>query len=180
VLFDIRVKNPIRPKKDSEGDAIEIHIGRDGKAQVPIGSSVEVYAGRSTQIHNIQGRVTVYAGRDVQLRAIDTLAHASAGRGLDFECEAIEGSAVKFSAGRDIRCYIRSLTNVKYLIDDLGGYWEAIIGDGAVQVRLKSGGDVTLVTDQEVTGDVLGKIERPNTGAAKTEGAEQADQSQPE
>jgi hypothetical protein len=47
----------------------------------------------------------------------------------------------------------------------LGGYWEAQIGEGEKSVYLKSGGDVTLVTDQTVEAlppnYILGKIEKP-------------------
>jgi hypothetical protein len=52
------------------------------------------------------------------------------------------------------------------MIDDLGGYWEGIIGEGRTKIRLKAGGDVTLVTDRDMTSrspsDVLGNVERPN------------------
>jgi hypothetical protein len=64
------------------------------------------------------------------------------------------------------------------MLADLSGYGEAIIGAGSAPARLKSSGDVTLVTDQEVTGDVLGEIERPSDGTAqKTESAQGNDQS---
>jgi hypothetical protein len=59
------------------------------------------------------------------------------------------------------------------MIDDLGGYWEAILGTGRTNIRLKSGGDVTLVTDQDVIGqppyDTFGKIERPSVAGGENE-----------
>jgi hypothetical protein len=51
-------------------------------------------------------------------------------------------------------------------VKDVGGYWEARIGDGERAVYLKCGGDVTLVTDQKVEplppNYILGKIEKPS------------------
>jgi hypothetical protein len=51
-------------------------------------------------------------------------------------------------------------------VKDIGGYWEARIGAGEKSVYLKSGGDVTLVTDQKVEEQppefILGKIEKPD------------------
>ena len=63
----------------------------------------------------------------------------------------MEGDDVKFTAGRDLRCYIRSVTDATFMLDDLGGYWEGIIGEGRTKIRLKAGGDVTLVTDRDMT-----------------------------
>lgn len=166
VLFDVRlkVKNPL--KKDVRGEVTDVQIGGSGKVYVPLGSQVKVYASRSVDVHGIQGSVTVYAGRDVRIRNVHTLVHLSAGRSIDFECDKVEGDDVKFSAGRDLRCYIQSLTDARFMIDDLGGYWEAVIGDGRTRVRLHSGGDVTLVTDQAIVSPspygVVGRIERPN------------------
>jgi hypothetical protein len=93
-------------------------------------------------------------------------------------CEVIEGSDIESSTDRESRCYIRHQKKVKYLIDDLDGNEAALISAGSAPARLKSSGDVTLVTDQEVTGDVLGEIERPSDGTAqKTESAQGNDQS---
>jgi hypothetical protein len=51
-------------------------------------------------------------------------------------------------------------------VKDIAGYWEARIGGGERAVYLKSGGDVTFVTDQDVKAlppnYILGKIEKPD------------------
>ncbi|HVM70527.1 MAG TPA: hypothetical protein VMT91_02125, partial [Anaerolineales bacterium] len=58
------------------------------------------------------------------------------------------------------------LTSARLRVKDIGGYWEARIGTGEKSVYLKSGGDVTLVTDQKVEAQppefILGKIEKPD------------------
>ncbi len=169
VLFDVhlKVKNPL--KKGVSGEVTDVQIGGSGQVYVPLGSQVKVYAGRSVDVRGIQGRVAVYAGRDVRIRNVHTLVHLSAGGSIDFECEKVEGDNVKFSAGRDLRCYIRGLTDARFMINDLGGHWEAVIGNGRVKIRLNSGGDVTLVTDQDILSqspyDTVGRIERPTEAA---------------
>ena len=84
---------------------------------------------------------------------------------MDLECETIEGSEVKLTAGRDLRCYIRGLTSALVAVKDLGDSWQGRIGAGEVRLTLKAGGDVTLVTDQTVEAlppdYILGQIERP-------------------
>jgi hypothetical protein len=76
------------------------------------------------------------------------------------------GVNVQFKCGGDLRFHIHDLNNVRVRVRDLGGYWEARIGGGEKSVYLKSGGDVTLVTDQEVKplppNYILGRIEKPN------------------
>jgi hypothetical protein len=152
-------------KVERRGDAIEVQLGGSGEVRAPLGSNVKVYAGKSAEVRDIQGSVTTYAGRDVRTRTVHTLVHASAGRAMDLECETVEGDDVKLEAGGDVRCHIRRLTDATLMISDLGGYWEGVIGDGRIKVRLKAGGDVTLVTDQEVVAQpphsVVGTIERP-------------------
>ncbi len=171
VLFDVRftVRHPL--KKEPLGEVIEVQIGSSGKVHVPRSSNVKVYTGKNAEVQDIQGSVTVYAGSDVRVRNVDTLVHVSAGGAIDFECEQVEGDDVKFTAGRDLRGYIRGLTDARFMIDDLGGYWEAVLGDGRTKIRLKAGGDVTLVTDQVITGqppyDVIGKVERPNAASSE-------------
>ncbi len=166
VLLDVRlkVKNPL--KKDVRDEVTDVQIGRSGKVYVPLNSRVKVYADKSVDVQNIRGSVAVYAGRDVRIRNVHSLVHLSAGRSIDFECEEVEGDNVKFSAGRDLRCYIQSLTDARFMINDLGGPWEAVIGDGRTKIRLDSGGDVTLVTDRAIVSqspyDTLGRIERPS------------------
>ena len=57
------------------------------------------------------------------------------------------------------------LTSARLRVKDIGGYWEARMGSGERSVYLKSGGDVTLVTDQKVEplppNYILGQIEKP-------------------
>jgi hypothetical protein len=157
-------------KVERRDETTQVQIGGSGEVQIPTGSNVKIYAGKSIDVRDIQGNVTVYAGRDVRTRKIQTLVHASAGGAIDLECETVAGNDVKFSAGRDLRCYIRNLTDARLMISDLGGHWEGVIGDGRIKLRLQAGGDVTIVTDQEVVAQpphyVLGNIERPaKTGA---------------
>ncbi len=171
-LFDVQVDVPNPLKKEAPTDPIEVRLGGSGKVLVPHRSHVKVYAGREVEVHDIQGRVAVYAGSAVRVRNVQTLVHAAAGGSLDFECDRVEGDDVKFVAGRDLRCYVKHLTSAKIMVNDLGGYWEAVLGSRQTAVkskqivlRLKAGGDVTIVTDQEVRGKsprvAPGQIERP-------------------
>ena len=165
VLFDLRADLPKAWRKDSDPDAIEVQVGGSGRVQVPQGSHVKLYTGRNAALHNVQGQVTVYSGRDAQLRGAGTLVHASSGGALDIDCQAVAGDELKLQAGRDLRCYIHTLDSARVLVSDLGGPWEGLIGDGRVTLRLKSGGDVTLVTEHEVRAQgpdfVIGRIEKP-------------------
>ncbi len=165
VLFDVSTDLLKRKKQDEPDDAIQVHVGGDAVVRVPYGSTVKVYAGRSVEVRDIRGSVTAYAGRDVLLRNVRTLVHVSAGRAMDLECETLAGENVKFSAGRDLRFYVRDLDNATIRVDDLGGDWEGVIGDGRRQIRLKAGGDVIVVTDRPIKGqppdEPLGHIEPP-------------------
>ena len=166
VLFDVRlnVRNPL--KKGVPAEVIAVQLGGSGKVYIPLDSDVKVYSGKGADVQDVRGNVAVYAGSDAHIRSVRTLVHVSAGGAIDFECEKVDGDDVKFSAGRDLRCYIRSLTDAKFMINDLGGYWEAVIGEGRVKIRLTAGGDVTLVSDQSIVSrspdDLLGNIERPS------------------
>ncbi len=165
VLFDVSTDLFKRKKQDVPDDAIQVKVGGDAVVRVPYGSTVQVYAARSVEVRDIRGSVTVYAGWDARLRNIHTLAHVSAGRAMDLECETLAGENIKFTAGRDLRFYVRDLSDATIIVDDLGGDWVGVIGDGRRQIRLKAGGDVTVVTDQPVKGqgpdEVLGHIESP-------------------
>jgi len=158
-------------KLEWRGDTIEVHLGDSGEVRVPVGSSLKVYAGKSADVRNIRGRVVATAGRDLRLQGVQVLTHASAGGSMDLDCDRLEGDNFKFEAGRDLRFFIRNLANAKLMINDLGGYWEAVLGDGRTQIRLKAGGDVTLVTDQDITSqppyDVIGKVERPSAAVSE-------------
>ena len=169
VLFDVSFDNPFnrsrRALKDRQGEAIDVQIGRDGQVRVPLGSNLVVYAGRSAEVHHLQGRVTTTAGRDLNVHHVQVLAHAAAGGDVNIDCATLEGNEFRFGAGRDLRFYVHDLTDAKVMIKDLGSYWEAILGSGRLKIWLTAGGDVTLVTDQEVKAQspytILGNIERP-------------------
>jgi len=169
VLFDLSFDNPFnrarRDLKDSQGQAIEVQLRSDGQVRVPLNSELIVYAGRDGEVRHLQGRVTATSGRDLKLQDVQVLVHAATGRDLDIDCATLEGSDLKFGAGRDLRFYVHDLTDAKVIIKDRGSYWEAILGTGRLRIWLKAGGDVTLVTDQEVKAQppdyMLGDIERP-------------------
>ncbi len=165
VLFDVSTDLFKRKKQDVPDDAIQVKVGGDAVVRVPYDSTVHVYAARNVEVRDIRGSVMVYAGRDVHVRNVHTLAHVSAGRAMDLECETLAGENIKFTAGRDLRFYVRDLSDATIIVDDLGGDWVGVIGDGRRQIRLKAGGDVTVVTDQPVKGqgpdEVLGHIESP-------------------
>jgi hypothetical protein len=116
--------------------------------------------------------VAIYTGGDVRARKVGAVSHVSTGGAMDVECEALEGDEVKFSAGRDLRCYVRGLKDARLMVNDLGGYWQGVMGEGSVRLRLNAGGDVTVVTDQEVAGQppdyVVGRVEIPGDAASAT------------
>ncbi len=167
ILLDMGVKVPAGRRKTGAGEVIQVEIGGSGKIHVSRTSNLKVYAGKSVEVSDIGNSVAVYAGGNVILRNVHSLVHASAGGAMDLDCEEVEGNDRKFEAGRDLRFYIRSLTNATVMINDAGGYWEVLLGDGRTKVRLTAGGDVTLVTDQEVRGRppsyILGRIEKPGS-----------------
>ncbi len=161
VLFDLRLTVPKALKKNADDEVLDVQIGNNGKVRVPRGSDVKVYAGGDINIKGVYGSTALFAGANLIARDLQTLTQASAGGALDLESETVSGDDLKFTAGSDLRWFVRRLIDVTYLIDDLGGYWEATLGNGRVKIRLKCGGDVTLVTDQPVRGEMLGKVESP-------------------
>ncbi len=176
VLFDVSFSNPFnrsrRELKEIQGEVIDVHLHGDGQVHVPLGSQLIVYAGHNAEVHHLQGRATVTAGRDLKLQSVPVLAHAAAGRDLDIDGATLSGSDFKFSAGRDLRFYIHDLTDARIRIKDSGNIWEAVLGNGQLNIWLTAGGDVTLVTDQEVKAQpphyVLGNIERPSATTGKS------------
>jgi hypothetical protein len=164
VLLDLRADLPKR-WRTGDPQAIEVQLNGSGRVRVPLGSTVKVYAGRKLDLSGVAGRVSIYTGGDARLRAVGSLVHASCGGALDVECRSLEGSELKLEAGRDLRCQVKTLDDARVLVSDLGGSWEGRIGAGRVTLRLKAGGDVTLVTDQKVLAQgpdfVIGRIERP-------------------
>ena len=173
VLFDLRGDLLKRKGGDALDDAIIMQSGGDATVRVPYDSAVKVYAGRSVDLRDVRGDVAVYAGGNVRVRDVPGLAYVTAGGAMDLDCSTFVGEDVRFSVGRDLRFYIHDLQDATILVDDLGGPWEGIIGDGRRQFELRAGGDVVLVTDQPVRpglpGGPLGQIELPPRGAAPEE-----------
>lgn len=167
VLFDVTFDNPFsrsrRVKKLAQGEVIAVQLDGDGQVHVPADSTLSVYAGRSAEVHHIQGRVTATAGHDLKVHDVHALAHAAAGGDLDVDCATLDGAEFRFSAGNDLRFYVHDLADARVMIRDLGACWEAVLGSGRLAIWLKAGGDVTLVTDQAVQAQppdyLLGNIE---------------------
>jgi hypothetical protein len=160
VLFDLRLKKP----GAESNEVIEIKIGSSGEICVPLGSNLKVYAGRDIQVEGIKGQVDAYSGSDLVLKDVYRVGNASAGRKMNLDCQSMVGDKVEFKAGSDLRFYIHDLTSAHIQVKDIGGYWQGRIGTGEKSIYLKCGGDVTLVTDQNVEAlppnYVLGKIEK--------------------
>ncbi len=168
VLFDWRIKVPNLGEKKVENDVIEVQLGGSGEVLVPFSSNLKVYAGKDIEVHGIQGQVDAYSGLDLSLENVHRLGNASAGRVMNIDCQTMVGGDVTFGAGSDLRFHVTDLTSVRLRVKDIGGYWEARIGEGERSVYLKSGGDVTFVTDRTVDplppNFILGKIEKPTAG----------------
>ena len=150
VIFDVRLKLPNVKEKDESEEVIEVHIGGSGEVWVPFSSNLKVYAGKDIDIQGIQSQVDAYSGVNLKLQDIYCLGNASAGGIMDIDCQTMLGTDVILGAGSDLRFHVADLTSARLRVKDIGGYWEARIGDGEKSVYLKSGGDVTFVTDQKV------------------------------
>jgi hypothetical protein len=165
VLFDLRIKVPGFKEKEANEEVIEIQMGGGGHVFVPFESNLKVYSGRDIDVHGIKGRVDAYSARSLKLHNVYQLGNVSAGSTMDIDCQTVFGEQAEFKAGSDLRFHVHDLTSAHIRVRDLGGYWEARIGNGEKSIYLKSGGDVTLVTDQKVEplppNYVLGKIEKP-------------------
>ena len=168
VLFDWRIKIPsaLRPAgSGGEDDVFEVQMGGSGEVFVPFESNLKVYAGKDIDVQGIRGQVDAYSGLNLNLQDVDRLGNASAGRAMNLDCQTMAGKDATFGAGGDLRFHVADLTSVRLRVKDIGGYWEARIGAGEKSVYLKSGGDVTFVTDQNVEpfppNYILGKIEKP-------------------
>ncbi len=163
VLFDVRLKLP----SSMNDEVIEVKMGGSGEVLVPFESNIKVYAGKDIDVQGIQGRVDAYSGWRLNLQGVARLGIASAGWTMNIDCRTIAGKDVTFAAGSDLRFHVAELTSALVRVKDIGGYWEARIGEGEKSVYLKSGGDVTFVTEQKVEplppDYILGKIERPST-----------------
>ncbi len=164
VLFDVRLKAPSLTGK-SDDEVIEVQMGASGEVSVPYSSNLKVYAGKNIDVQGIYGQVDAYSGLSLKLQDVYRLGNVSAGWMMDVDCQTMIGNDVTFGAGNDIRFHVADLTSVRLRVKDIGGYWEARIGNGEKSVYLKSSGDVTFVTDQDVEplppNYILGKIESP-------------------
>jgi hypothetical protein len=163
----VRIKLPNLTEKKA-AEVIEVQIGGNGEVLVPFESNIKVYAGKDIDIQGIQGQVDAYAGLNLDLQDVYRLGNTSAGGRMNIDCQTMIGKDVTLGAGNDLRFHIADLTSARLRVKDIGGYWEARIGGGEKSVYLKSGGDVTFVTDQNVEplppNYILGKIEKPLTG----------------
>jgi hypothetical protein len=164
VLFDLRIKLPNLTEKKTE-EVIEVQMGGSGEVLVPFESSLKVYAGRDIDVQDIRGQVDAFASANLRLQNVYRLGNASAGGIMHIHCQTLSSRDVTFGAGSDLRFYIADLSSAPLRVKDLGGYWEARLGGGERSVYLKSGGDVTFVTNQTVEAlppnYMLGKIEKP-------------------
>jgi len=162
VLFDWRFK---KPGAQNDEEVIEVQLGGSGEVLVPFGSNLKIYSGKDIDVQEIRGQVDAFSGLKLNVQDVYRVGNASAGRAMNLDCETMLGDKVEFQAGGDLRFHVRDLTSAHIRVKDLGGFWEARIGDGTKSVSLKCGGDVTLVTDQKVEplppNFILGKIERP-------------------
>ena len=162
VLFDLRLK---KPTLSASREIIEVQITGSGDVLVPFSSRLKVYAGKDIEVQDIEDQVDAYSGLSLTMKNVHTLGNVSAGRKMDIDCQTMAGSDVTCGADSDLRFHIADLTSLRLRVKDIGGYWEARIGDGEKAVYLKSGGDVTFVTDQKVDAlppnFILGTIERP-------------------
>jgi hypothetical protein len=168
VLFDWRIKVPNLGEKRDQREVIEVQFGSKGEVWVPYSSNLKVYAGMDIEVLGIQGQVDAYSGLNLTLQNVYRLGNVSSGRVMNIDCRTMLGNDVTFGAGSDLRFHVADLTSVRLRVKDIGGYWEAQIGGGEKSVYLKSGGDITVVTDQTVEplppNYILGKIEKPAAG----------------
>jgi hypothetical protein len=162
VLFDWRVK---KPTLGASKEVIEVQVAGSGEVLVPFSSNLKIYAGKDIEVLEIQGQVDAYSGLNLKLKDVHILGTVSAGRAMDVDCQTMLGMDVTVGAGSDMRFHVADLTSARLRVRDIGGYWEARIGEGGKSVYLKSGGDVTFVTDQTVEAlppnFILGTIEKP-------------------
>lgn len=171
VLFDVRINLPDlsslggTSQSRAEREIIEVQMGASGEVLVPFESNLKVYSGKDIHVQGLRGQVDAYSGLSLSLQDVYRLGNASAGWAMNIDCQTMNGDNVSFGAGSDLRFHVADLTSAYLRIKDIGGYWEARIGKGEKSVSLKSGGDVTLVTDQKVEplppDYILGNIERP-------------------
>lgn len=167
VLFDVRLKIPNISGQTNTDEVIEVQMGASGEVLVPFSSNLKIYAGRDIDVQGVHGQVDAYSGAKLSLQDVYCLGNVSAGLTMNIDCQTMIGNDVTFGAGNDVRFHVADLTSLRLRVKDIGGYWEARIGNGEKSVYLKSGGDVTFITDQTVKplppNYILGKIEKPST-----------------
>jgi hypothetical protein len=167
VVFDVRLKLPKFNGKSEPNEVIEVQMAGSGEVSVPFSSNIKVYAGKDIDVQNIRGVVDAYSGLKLNMQDVYCLGNASAGGSMNIDCQTMLVMEVTFGAGGDLHFHVADLTSARLRVKDIGGYWEARIGASEKSVYLKSGGDVTFVTDQKVVplppNYILGKIERPST-----------------
>ncbi len=167
VLFDLRFKAPSLQGKDVSAEVIEIKMGGSGEVLVPYACHLKIYAGKDIDVQGVRGVVDAFSGFRMNLADVACLGNASAGGSMSLDCQTMLGTNVEFKAGSDLRFHVADLTSAQVRVKDLGGYWEGRIGAAEKQVFLKCGGDVTLVTDQQVEPVpphyILGRIEKPSS-----------------
>lgn len=144
---------------------IEVGAGGACTVKMPAQLALKIYCGKHATVTHVRGPVLIQAGGHAQVANVELLDPANAGGDLDIDCERLTTTDTRMQAGKDIRIRVRDLTSAQVQVNDVGGYWEGQIGAGETLLRLKCGGVATLITDQPVSGRVLGNIERPAEGA---------------
>ena len=189
VIFDVRLKLPsvLRPSstgpersasedeagrgdrgegKNTPDEVIEVQMSASGEVLVPFESNLKVYAGKDIDVRAVQAQVDAYSGLNLSMQDVYCLGNVSAGGAMNIDCRTMNGKDVTFGAGSDLRFHVGDLISLRLRVKDIGGYWEARIGDGERSIYLMSGGDVTFVTEQKVEplppNYILGKIEKPS------------------
>ena len=167
VLFDLRFNRPHFQAANAPEEVVAVQMGGSGEVLVPLGSNLKIYAGKDIDVQRIRGQVDAFSGLKLKLQEVYRLGHASAGGSMSLDCQTMRGDQVEFTAGGDLRFHIRELTGARIRVKDLAGFWEARIGDEARSIALRAGGDVTLVTAENVEPlpphFILGKIETPSS-----------------
>lgn len=143
------------------GNAIEVNAGGACTVKVPLRSVVKVYSGKHASVSRVHGPVLINSGGDARATGVTLMEPCNAGGHINVDCDALTTDDAKFNAGKDIRIHVHTLADARIKVNDAGGYWEGVIGDGRATLRLKCGGAATLITEHDVRGKLLGNIERP-------------------
>ena len=109
---------------------IEVQMGANGEVLVPFSSNLKIYAGRDIDVQGVHGQVDAYSGAKLSLQDVYCLGNVSAGWTMNIDCQTMIGNDVTFGAGNDVRFHVADLTSLRLRVKDIGGYWEARIGNG--------------------------------------------------